>query len=506
MMQPAQKPALSLAGLINISVGFFGIQIGFALQNANMSRVFQTLGARMDDLPALWIAAPLTGLIVQPLVGYWSDRTWTRLGRRRPYFLVGAILSALALAAMPLAPAVAAPLLLASVLLWLLDASLNIATEPFRAFVGDMLRPEQHAAGYAMQTAFIGAGAVFGSILPWLLEQMGAANTAAAGQLPDTLRFSFWTGAAALLAAVLWTVLSTREFDPNSIAAFSPEVPVAHGTASCPLAAMSYGRPALWLMVGALLLALIGPLDLEREIAFLAILLGLYGCLTAFAIRLARVGRTAGVLTGIVGDFAGMPPVMKRLALVQFFSWSAFFIMWINTTPVVAQYAFGSTDPASAAYNDGASWVNVLFTVYNGVAGLAALVLLPACARRIGVAATHALCLCLGAAGFLGFFVLRDPMALLLCEVGIGIAWASILSMPYAILASNLPQAKLGTYMGLFNVFIVVPQLVVATATGSLMQAFFPGQPIWTMLFAAISTLAAAIAMIPVARMIPKRA
>lgn len=505
-MQAAQKPMLGLAGLINLSVGFFGIQIGFALQNANMSRVFQTLGAQMDDLPALWIAAPLTGLVVQPLVGYWSDRTWSRFGRRRPFFLTGAILSALALAAMPLAPGIAAPLLLATMLLWVLDASLNIAMEPFRAFVGDMLRTEQHAAGYAMQTVFIGVGAVLGSILPWALEQFGIANLAPAGQLPQTVRISFWIGAAILLAAVLWTVLSTREFDPEEMRRFTIATPPDHAPPSCPLAAMSFGRPAVWIAAGGLLLALMWPLSLEREIAFLAALLMLYGCLTALAIRSARRNRPAGILSSIVGDFAGMPLVMKRLALVQFFSWSAFFIMWINTTPVVAQYTFGSTDPASAAYNEGASWVNVLFTVYNGVAAIAALVLLPALSRRFGAAGTHAICLCLGAAGFLGFFAARTPGALVVCEIAIGIAWASILSMPYAILASNLPPAKLGIYMGLFNVFIVIPQLIVATATGTLMQAFFPGQPIWTMLFAAGSILAAAIAMYPVQTMLRNRA
>ena len=203
------------------------------------------------------------------------------------------------------------------------------------------------------------------------------------------------------------------------------------------------------------------------------------------AIRMARAGRPPNMLSSIVGDFAGMPEVMKRLSLVQFFSWSALFIMWINTTPVVTQYVFGSTNTASAAYNEGANWVNVLFTVYNGVAAVAALALLPLLSRRFGQVVTHMICLSLGALGFLMFFVVRDAQALLVAEIGIGIAWASILAMPYAILASNLPQAKLGIYMGLFNIFIVVPQLLVATLMGSIMKLLFPGEPIWTMLFAA---------------------
>ncbi|WP_372733024.1 MFS transporter [Novosphingobium sp.] len=498
-----EKPRQGFLGLWNISFGFFGIQVGFALQNANMSRVFQTLGASMDDLPALWIAAPLTGLIVQPIIGHMSDRTWTRLGRRRPYFLTGAVLSAIALFTMPLAPQWGAALFLAAAMLWLLDASLNISMEPFRAFVGDMLRADQHAAGYAVQTAFIGAGAVVGSIFPWFLEHLGVANVAVSGNLPDTVRWSFWSGAAILLIAVLWTVFTTREFSPAEQAAFSGQDEVPADLPVRALAAKSYFSSAIWAGAGIAVISLVALLDLEKEVLLLGGLLVVYGALSSIAITLARKGRTSGMLASIVGDFAGMPEVMKRLALVQFFTWSAMFIMWINTTPVVTQYAFGNSDPASAAYNEGASWVNVLFTVYNGVAALAALFLLPVLSRHLGQIKTHAVCLLAGAAGFLGFFLLRDPQALLLCEVGIGIAWASILAMPYAILASNLPQAKLGIYMGLFNVFIVVPQLLVATVMGSLMNAFFPGEPVWTMLFAAAAWIVAAIAMLRVAATVP---
>ncbi|MFN6934312.1 MAG: MFS transporter [Tsuneonella sp.] len=490
-----EKPRQGFAGLWNISFGFFGIQIGFALQNGNMSRVFQTLGASMDDLPALWIAAPLTGLLVQPIIGHMSDRTWNRLGRRRPYFLTGAVLSALALFLMPLAPSFGAPLLFAAALLWLLDASLNISMEPFRAFVGDMLRTDQHSAGYAVQTAFIGAGAVVGSIFPFLLEHLGVANVAPEGIIPDTVRWSFWAGGAALFLAVLWTVVMTKEYSPEEQAAFAgtTEEDVVHPVRA--LAARNYLSCAAWIAAGLIVTLAVGAFGLEKEVYLLGGLLAAYGVLSALAISLAKQGRTNGMLAQIVGDFAGMPEVMKRLALVQFFSWSALFIMWINTTPVVTQYVFGSSDTASAAYNEGANWVNVLFTVYNGVAAIAALALLPWLSRTVGQVRTHSICLTLGAIGFAMFFFVRDAQMLLLAEVGIGIAWASILAMPYAILASNLPQAKLGIYMGLFNVFIVVPQLLVATAMGTIMKALFPGEPVWTMLFAAASWLVAALAM-----------
>ena len=499
-----EKRRQSWLGLWNISFGFFGIQIGFALQNANMSRVFQTLGASMDDLPALWVAAPLTGLIVQPIIGHLSDRTWNRLGRRRPYFLTGAILAALALFVMPLSPAMGAPLVFAAAMLWVLDASLNVSMEPFRAFVGDMLQTDQHAAGYAVQTAFIGAGAVVGSIFPFLLEHLGVGNVAPDGGLPDTVRWSFWFGSAALLIAVLWTVFTTREYSPEEIAAFAENAGVADEQPVRALASKSYLSSAAWIAAGLVVVIAVGEFALEKEVLLLGALLAVYGLLSAIGIYLAKQGRTTNMLSSIVGDFSGMPPVMKRLALVQFFSWSALFIMWINTTPVVTQYVFGSTETVSAAYNEGANWVNVLFTVYNGVAAIAALALLPWLSRRVGQVMTHSICLTLGAIGFLMFFLVRDANTLLLAEVGIGIAWASILAMPYAILASNLPQAKLGIYMGLFNIFIVVPQLLVATVMGSIMQAFFPGEPVWTMLFAAASWLIAALAMQRVRAAIPQ--
>jgi maltose/moltooligosaccharide transporter len=489
-----EKPRQNWAGLFNISFGFFGIQIGFALQNANMSRVFQSLGSSIDDLPALWVAAPLTGLLVQPIIGHLSDKTWLgRLGRRRPFFLLGAVLAALSLIAMPESNV----LLMAAVLLWVLDASLNISMEPFRAFVGDMLRKDQHTAGYAVQTAFIGVGAVVGSIFPYLLDHWGVANSAAPGQIPDTVRYSFWAGGLALFAAVLWTVLTTKEYSPDELRAFggsdAAEAPAGHN-----LAGRSSSGPFWWIAAGGLLALATEQWGLEKEVYLLAMLLVSYGVISHLAIRLARAGKNANMLTAIVGDFSGMPDIMRRLAVVQLFSWSALFIMWINTTPVVAQNFFGSGDPASAAYQDGGNWVGVLFSVYNGVAAIAALTLLPLLSRRIGMAKTHIFCLLAGAAGFASFFVFTTPEQLIVSEIGIGVAWASILAMPYAILASSLPQAKLGIFMGLFNVFVVVPQLLVATVMGSIMKAFFPDQPIWTMAFAAITLVLAAAAMLRV--------
>jgi len=491
-----EKPRQSFAGLWNISFGFFGIQIGFALQNSNMSRIFQTLGSSLDDLPALWIAAPLTGLLVQPIVGYMSDRTWLgRLGRRRPYFLAGAILAALSLLAMPLAPV----LLVAALLLWLLDASLNISMEPFRAFVGDMLGKDQHTSGYAVQTAFIGAGAVVGSIVPFLLDYFGIANEAPAGVIPDTVRYSFWFGGIALFLAVLWTVVSTKEYSPDEMRGFGEEgADEANALTLRALAARGFGGSALWIGAGLLVVLAVAQFELEKEVYLLGGLLIAYGLASIIAIFTARGGKSSNMLSSIVGDFKGMPSLMKKLALVQFFSWSALFIMWINTTPVVAQNFFGSADASSAAFQEAGNWVGVLFAVYNGVAAVAALTLLPFLAKRIGKAKTHIVGLLCGAAGYASFFLFTDPQHLIIAEIGIGIAWASILAMPYAILASSLPQAKLGIYMGLFNVFVVVPQLLVATVMGSIMKAFFPTDPIYTMAFAAATLVLAALAMMRV--------
>lgn len=487
-----EKPRQRFGGLWNISFGFFGIQIGFALQNANMSRIFQSLGESLDDLAILWIAAPLTGLLVQPLIGHYSDRTWSRWGRRRPYFFAGAVLAALALFGMPSAPGLFA----AATLLWMLDASLNVSMEPFRAFVGDTLRKDQHTAGYAFQTAFIGAGAVIGSATPFLLDRLGVGNTGPDGGVPDTVRWSFYLGGTVLFLAVLWTVLTTKEYAPADLAAFEGHEVGEYDAP--PVSPASTAGGVVWILGGVAITLVVALLGAEKELYLLGGLVASYGVARLVAGALYASGNTDNVLTNIVGDFSGMPPVMKKLALTQFFTWSALFIMWIYTTPVVAQYAFGSADPTSEAYNQGGNWAGILFAAYNLVAAIVAAFVLQPLARRIGKVWTHIGALLCGAAGFLAFMVVRDPTALLIPEIGIGIAWASILAMPYAILASSLPQKKLGIYMGLFNVFIVVPQLLVATVMGTIVRHFFPTEPVWTMAFAAAVMVLAALSMLRV--------
>jgi len=304
---------------------------------------------------------------------------------------------------------------------------------------------------------------------------------------------------------VLWTILSTREYGPDEMAAFggAEEVPADGAPTIRALAARTFSSSFAWVAAGAVVTAATWRFGLEKEVYLLGGLLIAYGLASMVAIQLARAGRSANMLANIVGDFSGMPTIMKRLALVQFFSWSALFTMWINTTPVVARNFYHSPDPASAGFQDAGNWVGVLFAIYNGVAAIAALALLPVLSKAIGKARTHMICLLCGAAGYLSFLMIRDPKLLIVSEIGVGIAWASILAMPYAILASSLPQKKLGIYMGLFNIFIVIPQLLVATVMGSIMKAFFPDQPIWTMLAAALVMAIAALAMLRVTTVEP---
>lgn len=483
-----EKPRQGFWGLWNISFGFFGIQVAFGLQNANVSRIFQSLGSNVDDLAILWIAGPMTGLLVQPLVGHYSDRTWGRFGRRRPYFMAGAALAALALLGLPNAGV----LLFAAALLWLLDASLNISMEPFRAFVGDMTREDQRAQGYAVQTMFIGTGAVLGSLAPWALAHLGVPNVAAEG-VPPSVRYSFYLGAAAIFLAVLWTVLTTREYSPQELRQFSGGDVRAIDHA--PLTASSTG--AIWLAGGLIVLALVETLALDKQLYVLGGGLAAYGLAQMVNAAALKRGTTLGALSQILSDLNTMPQQMRRLAVVQFFTWIALFILWIYTTPVVTQYVFGSTDTASRAYNDGADWVGVLFSIYNGVAALAALIL-PFLTKKMGAARTHMACLLAGAAAYAAMMMIRDANLLVLPMIGIGIAWASILTMPYVILSAILPQEKFGIYMGIFNFFIVLPQLMIATIMGGMMRSFFPGQPIWTMLIAAIVMAGAALAMLRV--------
>jgi len=479
-----EKPQQSFGGLWNISFGYFGIQIAFALQNANVSRIFQSLGSAVDDLAFLWIAGPVTGLLVQPLIGYHSDRTWGRFGRRRPYFLAGAVLAALALVGLPNTGL----LLIAAAFLWLLDASLNVAMEPFRAFAGDMTSERQRAQAFAFQTCFIGAGAVVGSLAPALFNWLGIANTAPEGVIPPSVRYSFYLGAAAMLLSVGWTVFSVKEYSPAEMAAFEGVAEDAGTEAHEPLI-YPRGGP-IWVVAGVILLGLVAMLGLDKQLYVLGGGISVFGLMQIGV----RATEARGALAHIVSDLAQMPVQMRQLAVAQFFTWIGFFIVWIYTTPVVTAQAFGATDTTSLAYNEGADWVGVMFAFYNGVAAIAAF-LLPLLARRIGNAATHAVGLLCGAAGFVGLLLIREPHMLLLPMVGMGVAWASVLSMPYVILTRVLPPRKFGIYIGIFNFFIVIPQLVVATLMGGVMRSFFPGEPRWTMLVAALMMAAAAGAM-----------
>jgi maltose/moltooligosaccharide transporter len=484
---PRTRPELSFWQIWNMCFGFLGIQFGFALQNANVSRIFQTLGASIDDIPMLWIAAPLTGLLVQPIVGYWSDRTWNGLGRRRPFFLAGAVLTTLALFAMPNSPS----LWIAAGLLWILDASINVSMEPFRAFVGDQLPPRQRAAGYAMQSFFIGVGAVVASALPWLLAKAGVANTAAAGVIPDTVRYAFYAGGVVLMAAIGWTVLRTREYPPEVLTAFADGA--AQATMRAPAAGARRNGYVL-IAAGLALVVAIATLRWSRDLYVLAGLIAAYGSALAFF----GGGERRGMLAAIMADLHDMPEMMRRLALVQFFSWFALFAMWIYTTAAVTSVHFGSSDATSAAYNDGANWVGVLFAAYNGFAALAAIAI-PPMVRRLGLRLSHLVNLWIGAAALISFAFIRDPDWLMLSMVGIGIAWASILSLPYALLSEALPAQKMGVYMGIFNFFIVVPQLLAASVLGVLLKTFFANQPIYALVIGGVSFLLAGAAVMRVA-------
>jgi maltose/moltooligosaccharide transporter len=510
MTQAGHKPALNPAQIWNMSFGFLGIQIGFELQNGNVSRIFQTLGADVGELAILWIAAPMTGLIVQPIIGHLSDKTWGRFGRRRPYFLVGAILASLALFVMPNAPA----LWVAAGMLWIMDASLNITMEPFRAFVGDNLPDRQRTVGYAMQSFFIGSGAVLAGALPWMMTNwLGLSNVAPAGEIPQTVQWSFYIGGAALLAAVSWTVFSTKEYSPEQLAGFAAASGAAAGTRSDSVlrtAGQFASGGAAWIIVGAVVAALVavargenrpaflGEIEVAKDLYVLAALIAGFGVIQLIASMLRAQGRNDNGFMEVVGDLFAMPKTMRQLAVVQFFSWFGMFALWIYSTPGVTAYHFGATDAASAAYQDGADWWSLMGSVRNGLAAAAALgfVLVAAKLNRCRL---HAINLLLGAAGFAAVLLIRDPALLWIPQIGIGIAWASIVSLPYAILAGCVPQHKMGIYMGVFNIFIVVPQLLASTLLGFLITNLFGGEPIYAMVIASVSFVLAAAATLFVA-------
>ena len=489
-----EKPVLGFWQVWNMCFGFLGIQFGFALQNANVSRIFQSLGASIDDLPILWLAAPVTGLLVQPIVGYLSDRTWGRLGRRRPYFLYGALVATAALVVMPDSPY----LWVAAGMLWILDASINVSMEPFRALVGDMLPDRQRAFGFALQSLFIGVGAVVASALPWMLANwFEVSNVAGEGEVPDSVRWSFYLGAAVFLLAVGWTVLRTREYSPAQMREFEatierPAAPPAPGEGG------RYHRLVwVWLLSGLGFAVLVQQMDWDKQLYVLAGGAAAFGLLLLRADALRARQAEAGMLTSIIDDLFAMPRVMRQLAVVQFLSWFALFSMWIYTTPAVTSHHFGTQDASSAAYNEGANWVGLLFGAYNGFAALAALAI-PLLARTVGRRGAHLTCLVLGGIGLASFRFVQDPDLLMVSMVGVGFAWASILSMPYAMLAGALPPAKMGVYMGIFNFFIVIPQILAASVLGLVLRVLFGNEPINALVVGGVLMVLAGLATMAV--------
>lgn len=413
-----------------MSVGFLGIQFGFALQNGNASRILGIFGADVEHLSWFWLAAPLTGMIIQPLIGYYSDHTWTSLGRRRPYFLAGAIVASMALMLMPNADVlikVLPPLYAGAGILMIMDASFNVAMEPFRALIADLLPTDQRTEGFAVQTFLIGIGAVLGSWLPFLFaEVFGVENTASPGVVPASVTLSFYVGAVIFLAAILWTVVTTKEFPPDEY----PKESNGH----------------------------------------------------------ARRG-----IAQIFADFAAMPRTMKQLGVVQFFSWFALFSMWVFSTPAIATHVYGLSvsDNTSPEYQEAANWVSGLFGIYNGVSAVYALVL-PAIAYALGRKRTHALSLTAGGVALMSIYFIENPYLLIVPMIGIGIAWASILAMPYAILAGAIPSRKMGVYMGVFNFFITFPQIVNGVIGGPVVKYFYGSQAIFSLVVAGVFLLLAA--------------
>lgn len=417
-----EKPTLRFWQVWNMSFGFLGIQFGFALQNGNASRILLTFGADVHHLSWFWLVAPITGMVIQPIVGYLSDKTWNRLGRRRPYFLAGALLTSIALVLMPNAPHLAsfiAPMFIGGGLLMIMDASINISMEPFRALVADKLPESQHTLGFSVQTLLIGIGAVVGSWLPYILGNwIGISKTAGAeGLVPDNVTYSFYIGAFVLLATILWTVFSTSEYPPDQLSPDSPK---------------------------------------EKS-----------------------------------GKFV-IPPIMIKLLLVQFFSWFALFSMWVYTTPAVALKFYGTTDANSPVFQDAGDWVGILFGVYNGISAVIALTL-PMVAKRLSKKVTHAIALGIGGLSLLSFLVFTDPHLLIIPMVGIGIAWGSILAMPYAMLASSIPPRRMGVFMGLFNMSITIPQIVSGVLSGLILKYFFADNPILCIVMAGVSMLLGAV-------------
>ena len=434
---PDSKPRLSTRNIWNMSVGFLGIQAGFALQNGNASNMLQRYGADIHELPNFWLVAPIIGMIVQPIIGHYSDRTWTKMGRRKPYFLAGAIAACFGMMLMPNAGLLAAALplvLMGAGMLMVMDAAFNVAMEPFRALVADKLPTEQRTQGFSAQTTLIGIGAVVGSWLPWILANIfGVTDTAAEGIVPDNVKWSFYFGGVLLLSAILWTLFTTKEYSPAEQTRYA------------------------------------GGIEAKPE---------------------------KGGLGLIFKDMAKMPKTMRQLGLVQFFSWFALFSMWVFTGPAIAHHIYGCAieDTKSQAFSDAGNWTGIIFGVYNGVSAIFAL-FLPYIAARIGRKKTHSLALICGGIGLISVYFAPSPNFLLLSMVGVGIAWASILSMPYAMLAGSIPIHKMGVYMGIFNFFITIPQIVSGIVNRPIVQYVYGNNAIWAIVMGGVFFLLAALAV-----------
>jgi maltose/moltooligosaccharide transporter len=433
-----QKPKMSFWQIWNMSFGFLGIQFGFALQTGYASSILLKFGAKVDNLSWFWLAAPLTGMIIQPIIGHYSDRTWNRLGRRRPYFLTGALLSGLALCFLPNSSGLAfliPPIIVGAGMLMLMDASFNVAMEPFRALVADNLPDSQHNIGFSLQTCLIGVGAIMGSFLPSILaEWFGVSDTTAKGLVPDNLLYSFYAGGIVLIACIVWTVVKTKEYPPKEYAKFhAPDVETA---------------------------------------------------------------KISG-FKEFLNDLVNMPKTMKQLGVVQFFSWFALFSMWVFTTSAVAAHVYHlpATDTSSHQYSQASDWVGKMFGVYNAVSAIYALSL-PYIVKKINRKRTHAFSLTMGGIGLISVFFIQNHYLLFLSMIGVGLAWGSILAMPYAILSSSIPAKKIGVYMGLFNFFITFPQIVNSLIGSLILKYFFHSEAIYGLVMAGVLMFIAAISVL----------
>jgi maltose/moltooligosaccharide transporter len=431
------KPRLSFWQIFNMSFGFLGIQFGFALQNGNTSRILRSFGADVEQLPMFWIVAPLVGMIVQPIIGHYSDKTWNKLGRRKPYFLTGALLSSIALIILPNSggfSSIIPALWIGAGMVMIMDTSFNIAMEPFRALVADNLPDTQRTLGFSIQTFLIGLGAVVGSALPEILSKNGFSMQVGKDGVADNIKYAFYIGAAVFMGAILITIFFTKEYPPKEYESY-------HG-------------------------------------------------------KVSDATKKSG-LSEIITDFRNMPKTMKQLGLVQFFSWFALFSMWVFTTDAVATHVYGlqGNYTKNVLYNEAGNKVSTAFGVYNFVAMLYAL-LLPIIAKFIGRKLTHAVSLMAGGIGLISIYFVKDPAYLNYCMVGVGFAWASILAMPYVILSSSIPAGKLGIYMGIFNFFITLPQIINGLVGGAVVKHIYNGQAIYAIFMAGVFMLCAAVSVV----------